>query len=113
MIIVPAAASPPPLPACTTADDLRAARAFARRWRGWVLEELFAEAGVVILRLTAPQRRGGGSDLAWVIERAPGWLRVYTADRAAFGDFAEMGTALEAIRSAEAAARASAASAPA
>jgi len=40
-----------------------------------------------------------------VIERAQGWLRVYTADRAAFGDFAEMGTALEAVRLAEAAAR--------
>jgi len=114
MTVAPAVACPPlpPLPVGTVADDVRTARAFARRQRGWVVEELFAEAGVVILGLTPPLRPDGGGDRTWMTERAQGWLRVYTADRAAFGDFADMRAALEAIRLADAAARAQAQSAP-
>jgi hypothetical protein len=75
MTVAPAAACPPPLPTRTVADDVRAAPDFARRRRGWVVEELFAEAGVVILGPTPPRANGTGHQ-AWVIERAQGWLRV-------------------------------------
>jgi hypothetical protein len=43
--------------------------------------------------------------LAWGVERAQGWLRVYSADCTAFGNFADMGVALDAVRLAEADAR--------
>jgi hypothetical protein len=101
MTAVPSTSSPPPTPAGTTADDLRAAQDFARRQPGWVVEELFADEGAALLGLTPPRPDGIG-DLAWVIERAEGWLRVYAADCSVLGEFAEVQAVLEAIRLAEA-----------
>jgi hypothetical protein len=105
MTAAQSAPSPPPTPAGTTADDLRAAQDFAARQQpGWAVEELFADAGAVLLGLTPPRPDGSG-DLAWVVERAQARLRVFTADCSVLGEFAEMRAALDAIERAEALAR--------